>query len=81
MILSHKIIETTLDNPCTSISLFILYTMPLNATLFENDGVRGDPTAFIKEGTMADFVLMKTPEIAYLCMFVYTFMHGESQLG
>jgi len=36
----------------------------------------GDPTAWIIDNEFANFVLMNTNEIKYMCMVGYTFMHG-----
>jgi hypothetical protein len=36
-----------------------------------------DPTAWLIDSGLADFVLMNTPYIKYMCMLGYTYMHGE----
>lgn len=36
-----------------------------------------DPTGWMLANTLAEFVLMHTDEIKYMCMFAYTFMHGK----
>ena len=35
-----------------------------------------DPTGFILDSGFADFVLMHSVEIKYMCMVGYTFLHG-----
>ena len=37
------------------------------------------PTAFLSttNSVLAEFLLMHTKEIKYMCMFAYTFLHGE----
>lgn len=35
-----------------------------------------DPTAFLLNSVLAQFLLMHTKEIKYMCMFAYTFLHG-----
>jgi len=39
-------------------------------------GDADDPTAWILNNEFANFVLMNTNEIKYMCMLGYTFMHG-----
>jgi hypothetical protein len=36
-----------------------------------------DPTAWLINGGLAEFLLLNTYEIKYMCMLGYTFMHGE----
>ena len=36
-----------------------------------------DPTAWMINNSMAQFVLMPTSGIVYMCMFAYTFVHGK----
>lgn len=36
-----------------------------------------DPTGWMLSNALAEFVLMHTNEIKYMCMFAYTFMHGK----
>lgn len=35
-----------------------------------------DPTGWMLSNAFADFLIMHTAEIKYLCMFGYTFYHG-----
>jgi hypothetical protein len=39
-----------------------------------------DPTAWLIDSGFAEFVLMNTPYIKYMCMLGYTYMHGEFML-
>jgi hypothetical protein len=39
-----------------------------------------DPTAWLIDSGFAEFVLMTTPYIKYMCMLGYTYMHGEFML-
>jgi len=36
-----------------------------------------DPTGWMIANALAEFVLMHTNEIKYMCMLAYTFMHGK----
>jgi hypothetical protein len=36
-----------------------------------------DPTAWLIDSGFAEFVLMNTPYIKYMCMLGYTYMHGK----
>ena len=36
-----------------------------------------DPTAWLIDSGLAEFILMNTMEIKYMCMIGYTFMHGR----
>jgi len=36
-----------------------------------------DPTAWLIDSGLAEFILMNTLEIKYMCMIGYTFMHGR----
>lgn len=36
-----------------------------------------DPTGWMLTSTLAEFLLMHTKEIKYMCMFGYTFLHGH----
>lgn len=35
-----------------------------------------DPTGWLLESDIAQFLLMHTKEIRYMCMLAYTFLHG-----
>ena len=41
-----------------------------------SDNVDNDPTSWIINNELANFVLMNTNEIKYMCMIGYTFLHG-----
>ena len=50
-----------------------------NGTFTDDDGASGmDFTSWMTNSVMADFFLMHTNEIKYLCMFAYTYYHGKS---
>ena len=36
-----------------------------------------DPSGWLIENSLADFVLMHTEEIRFMCLLGYTFMHGS----
>uniref|UniRef100_A0A7S1V1V1 Uncharacterized protein n=1 Tax=Grammatophora oceanica TaxID=210454 RepID=A0A7S1V1V1_9STRA len=40
-----------------------------------------DSTAWILDNSLAEFLIMHTTEIKYMCMFGYTFMHGSKVFG
>jgi hypothetical protein len=37
-----------------------------------------DPTGWLLSSVFAEFLLMNTHQIKYMCMFAYTFLHGAS---
>lgn len=41
------------------------------------DGPPEDPTGWMLTGILAEFLLLHTKEIKYMCMLGYTFLHGE----
>ena len=41
-----------------------------------DNNVDNDPTSWIINNELANFVLMNTNEIKYMCMIGYTFLHG-----
>lgn len=43
----------------------------------EEDTPIEDPTAWMLTSPLAEFLLMHTVEIKYMCMFGYTFLHGH----
>jgi len=43
----------------------------------EDDAILEDPTAWMLTSPLAEFLLMHTVEIKYMCMFGYTFLHGQ----
>ena len=42
----------------------------------DNSTIDNDPTSWIINNELANFVLMNTNEIKYMCMIGYTFLHG-----
>lgn len=46
-------------------------------TIAMADATIEDPTAWMIDNSIAQFVLMPTSGIVYMCMFAYTFVHGK----
>lgn len=48
-------------------------------TTSEMPNTTKDSTGWITANPVADFLLMYSAEIRYLCMFAYCFLHGKNQ--
>lgn len=60
-----------------NISSLLSLVTTMNATTADKMPYNEDPTAWITANPVADFLLMYSSELKYLCMFAYTFLHGK----
>jgi len=42
-----------------------------------NDSIPEDPTGWMLDNSISDFLLVSSKEIRYMCIFGYTFLHGH----
>lgn len=55
--------------------------MNATTTTSEMPNTMKDSTEWITANPVADFLLMYSAEIRYLCMFAYCFLHGKKRIS